>query len=169
MIKNTLIFSLVFSNLLNILFFTTVNATQYTNVKLKHCYDGDTCRFFINGVNTSVRLAGIDAPEIKQPYGKQSRDVLYKVLYSKNIILNCTGKSYKRKVCSVYIKPSVGKYIIDVQEVMVLNGYAWDSPKYSKGKYHDVMNQAQNAKRGLWSQAHPQLPSDFRKKNGIIP
>ena len=160
MLKYIFVFCLLFSNVLNL---SPANATTYTNVKLKSCHDGDTCRFYINGVNTPVRFSGIDAPELRQAYGKQSRDGLRNFLQGKNVVLNCGGKSYNRKVCGVYVKPSVGSTLIDVQKVMVLKGYAWDAPSYSGGKYLSDMKKAQRAKVGLWALSNPQNPSDFRR------
>ena len=132
MLKYLLIAVLTFSNVLNLL---PAYAATYSKVRLKSCYDGDTCRFYINGVNTPVRFSGIDAPELRQPYGRESKTAINKLLYGKNIILKCNGQSYQRKVCAVYIKPNLGSTLIDVQEVMVLNGHAWDAPKFSQGKY----------------------------------
>ncbi len=162
MLKYLVTFTLLLSSLFNLCIIDNTFASTYNNVKLKSCYDGDTCRFYINGVNTPVRFSGIDAPELSQPYGKHSREFLKTVLYGKNIVLNCTGKSYNRKVCTVYNKQ--GSSLIDVQHVMVLQGYAWDAPKYSKGMYLGAMRQAQKGKKGLWVQPNPQNPSDFRKE-----
>ena len=41
-------------------------------VKIIRCYDGDTC----TTNKEKIRLACIDAPELKQPFGKASRDHL---------------------------------------------------------------------------------------------
>ena len=39
-------------------------------------YDGDTLRVVRDGEELKIRLCGIDAPEIKQPLGIESRDYL---------------------------------------------------------------------------------------------
>jgi endonuclease YncB( thermonuclease family) len=157
----------IISNIFNIFMGEDFAAKAYSRVRLKSCYDGDTCRFYINGKDTSVRFSGIDAPELTQPYGRQSREALKKLLYGKNIVLKCNGSSYTRKVCSVYTETTPGGSQIDVQEVMVLNGYAWDATKYSKGKYTQAMSRAKKGKKGLWEQSNPQNPSEFRHKKNI--
>ena len=54
-----------------ILFPIPAFAADFPNVTYHRCYDGDTCTFAIPGVhplfgeNISVRIAGIDTPEIK--------------------------------------------------------------------------------------------------------
>lgn len=42
-------------------------------VKIIRCHDGDTCT---TDKGEKIRLACIDAPELKQPFGKASRDVI---------------------------------------------------------------------------------------------
>ena len=49
----------------------TTAAVDFTNVTYHRCYDGDTCTFTIPGIHPlfgekiSVRIAGIDTPEIR--------------------------------------------------------------------------------------------------------
>jgi len=39
-------------------------------------HDGDTIKVEKDGITEKVRFCGIDAPEISQPLGKESRDYL---------------------------------------------------------------------------------------------
>ena len=53
-------------------------AADFTNVTNHRCYDGDTCTFTLPGVHplfgerVSVRLAGIDTPEIRGQCQKET-------------------------------------------------------------------------------------------------
>ena len=64
-------------------------------------HDGDSIHIMPKGEKRIIiRLAGIDAPEIKQPFGIASRDKL------RSIILNRTAKAKCHKVCLLYTSPS---------------------------------------------------------------
>lgn len=109
------------------------------------CHDGDTCRVMIKNKSTSIRLSGIDAPEIKQEYGQQARDFLESLIKNKLVELKCDGKSFDRTTCTVFLNE------LNVNEEMVKTGWAFDSPKYSGGKYLNLQNQAMIQKKGIWS------------------
>ena len=67
-------------------------ATDFPNATYHRCYDGDTCTFTIPGVHPlfgekiSVRIAGIDTPEIRgkceqeKALAKEARDVVRGIL-----------------------------------------------------------------------------------------
>ena len=121
------------------------------------CHDGDTCTIQTKEGKYSLRLWGIDAPEIKQPYGVKSREYLKKLVLNKRVKVVLTGSgSWGRKVGRLY----VGRK--DVCSEMVKLGLAWDSPKYSKGKYSHQQNSAQKKRRGLWKDSNSQPPWDYR-------
>ena len=54
---------------------STDNAEE--KVKIIRCHDGDTCT---TDKGEKIRLACIDAPELKQPFGKASRDHLKEII-----------------------------------------------------------------------------------------
>ncbi len=105
-------------------------------------HDGDTLKL-CNG--QSIRLWGIDAPELKQPFGRQSRDYLRTITRDREFTLTCKGRSWKRKVCMVQAGG------LDVQREMVGWGLAYDSPQYSKGAYRESERFAQEQNRGVWT------------------
>jgi|LakMenE18May11ns_1017448.scaffolds.fasta_scaffold9940854_6 micrococcal nuclease len=106
------------------------------------CHDGDTCKI----ENKKVRISGIDAPEIDQPYGEKSRRFLVDFLDGKKLNLQCNGKSYDRSVCLITANGE------DVGEAMVKNGFAFDYPQYSQGRYKAFQEEARRQKLGLWQQ-----------------
>lgn len=129
---------------------------------VKSCHDGDTCRIEIKGKMVSVRFSGVDAPEKKQPGGRESQKFVHEKIVGRTVQLHCEGRSYKRRTCRLQIDGQ------DVGEQLVRAGHAWDSPKYSKGRYRQAEEEARAEKRGLWAGANsaaPVSPYCFRWKD----
>jgi endonuclease YncB( thermonuclease family) len=90
-------------------------------------HDGDTLT--IN--KQSIRLFGIDAPELKEPYGFLSRNYLRALTKGVEISCKLTGKTtYKRVVARCFL-PS-GQ---EINQLMVEGGMALDCFGYSRGIY----------------------------------
>jgi micrococcal nuclease len=93
------------------------------------CYvvDGDTIRIG----NTSLRLAGIDAPELDHPWGQKAKWELVKLCKGNIITAKIEPEmSYDRLVATCFLPD--GR---DLSAEMVRRGYAIDWPKFSGGKY----------------------------------
>ncbi|KAL6597336.1 hypothetical protein ACP70R_046776 [Stipagrostis hirtigluma subsp. patula] len=74
-----------------------------------------------------IRMRGIDAPELKMPYGKESRNALAKLIGGKCVTIH------------VYEQDQFGRYVGDIycdnlfiQEQMLKSGYAWHFKTYDK-------------------------------------
>jgi endonuclease YncB( thermonuclease family) len=117
-------------------------------------HDGDTLKLKLHG--TSVRLNGIDAPEVDQlcrneesefyPCGEVATKALTAFIAGRDInCIDLDDRSWARTigVCSV-----VGT---DVADWMVRNGHALDWPKYSKGGYVEAQAEAKRENRGMWA------------------
>lgn len=126
-----------------IIFFFLFSISTHAD-SLVSCFDGDTCKIKTKNGLISVRLDGVDAPESDQPFGNEAKNFLVEMLMGKKIDLKCKGVSFKRKVCSIYINK------LNIQNEMVVNGWAMDSPKYSGGKYKNSEALAKSAKLGMW-------------------
>ena len=128
-------------------------------------HDGDSIHITPKGEKrVIIRLAGIDAPEIKQPFGIASRDKL------RSMILNRTAKAkchkidrYKRQVCVVYFDGE------DVNLQMVRVGMAWHYKEYQgeqsrrqRRQYSKAESRARNDRLGLWD-GESVAPWVFRK------
>lgn len=168
LVKLVFIACFLFLNIFNIgwidVCFARSSPRTYDHVRVKSCYDGDTCRFYINNVEKSVRFKGIDAPELAQTFGRESKRALNKLLVGKDVRLVCYSKSYNRDVCQVFINQGRNKALLDVQKYMVQNGYAWDAPKYSRGEYNFLMRQAQIQRKGLWRESSIVSPEVYRRE-----
>lgn len=125
--------------------------------------DGDTVHILDDkNEKHKIRLADIDSPERKQPFGKQSKQMLSRLIFGKIVVADCTKKDrYKRDICTI-IKGNV-----NINATMVASGGAWVYRKYYKGsEYYDYENQAKSAGRGLWKTSEYQAvpPWEWRKK-----
>lgn len=130
--------------------------------KINSIHDGDTINVINeNGKKVKIRFYGIDAPEIKQDYGKKSRDCLVDLLKDKNISYAIEDKDkYGRIVATIYADN------ININYEMVKKGCAWSYFQYSKSIRNEFAQlKAKYNKIGLWSQDNPQAPWDYRKEN----
>ena len=118
-----------------------------------------------SGQTISVRLEGIDAPEHGQSFGETSRQHLNELAYGKQVNLNCQGPDrYDRWACKVLL-PNGEDVCLDQIEA----GMAWHYKQYQRlqnatdrAAYGAAEDQARHAKIGLWSEANPVQPQDFR-------
>ena len=132
--------------------------------------DGDTIK--IN--NKNIRFSGIDAPE-SYFFGKKQSCILnnIKILcgnLSKEKLVEKIGKQIV--ICKLEKNEDqysrlVGECFINNESLsvfMVRNGYAFDYPKYSDGKFRKHEIYAKNFSLGLW-QMQFEYPWIWRKKN----
>ena len=125
--------------------------------KVISIHDGDTITILQNKQQIKVRLFGIDAPELKQPYGKKSKQFLANLIAGKVVEVEENGKDrYKRTIGIVYLGNT------DINAQMVANGYAWAYRKFSK-KYTAQESKAKSQKLGLWRDKEPVPPWEWRK------
>jgi micrococcal nuclease len=106
------------------------------------CYvvDGDT----ITIGKTNIRLAGIDAPEMDQPYGNTAKWALFKLCNGQEVCAEFADHlSYERQVATCRL--SDGR---DLSAEMVKLGLALDWRKFSGGKYRHL--EPADVRRKLW-------------------
>ncbi|NBX67018.1 MAG: thermonuclease family protein [Proteobacteria bacterium] len=126
-------------------------------------HDGDTIRIG----ETSIRIWGIDAVELKQtcekdgavmPCGMMAREALAAIIGTNTVTCTAKGKSYKRVVGTCFVN---GR---DIAAEMTRLGMAYDAPKYSKAFYNGDQTAAQTAGVGLWAM-NAQDPAHWRACN----
>ena len=128
------------------------------NGKVVSIHDGDTITILQNKQQIKVRLFGIDAPELKQPYGKKSKQFLANLIAGKVVEVEENGKDrYKRTIGTIFLNDK------DVNAQMVENGYAWAYRKFSK-KYTAQESKARKQGLGLWQEKEPTPPWEWRKR-----
>lgn len=126
--------------------------------------DGDTLTIQTEGTSSSVvRLAEIDAPETCQPYGSASRLSLVTLALNKQAAVQVIENDKYGRV--------VGKVTISGQgstlnRQQIERGLAWAYDAYLKDLSLDTAEaQARAASRGLWTDASPTPPWDWRRLN----
>ena len=138
--------------------------------------DGDTV--WVNvapGVNSAisasgsetvkVRIVGIDAPEICQPGGPESREALRGHVLGQAVTL--TSASSRSHDDYGRLLAKVDKQGEDVGRWMVRRGQAWSySYRRNPGPYTAEQAQAQAAGAGLFARGGAENPRDFRKRHG---
>ncbi|GBU14725.1 chromosome partitioning protein ParB [Polaromonas sp.] len=134
---------------------------------VSHVVDGDTVKVrpAKGGKPISIRIEGIDAPEICQTGGRVSRDALKRRVLGKRVAVHGkTRDKYGRLVARIVLKGE------DQGRWMVNQGQAWSYRHgRSDGPYAAEQRRAKAAKRGVFAknQARGLLyPADFRKKHG---
>jgi len=128
--------------------------------------DGDTITVLdANKVRHKIRLAGIDAPEKKQPFGNRSKESLSELVFDKTVNVETSKRDrYGRQIGKVLVN---GR---DVNLVQVERGMAWFYRQYQRDQspndrklYEAAEDAAKAGKRGLWRDADSVPPWEFRR------
>ena len=127
--------------------------------------DGDTITVLdAEKVQHKIRLAGIDAPEKKQAFGNRSKESLSDLVFDKTVNVETEKRDrYGRQIGKVLVNGQ------DVNLVQVERGMAWFYRQYQREQspndrklYEAAEDAAKAGKRGLWRDAEPVPPWDFR-------
>lgn len=119
--------------------------------------DGNTIRVLSGKRIVTVRLHGIDCPAKKQPYGKQAKKALRKLIFGK--VVTIQGKTPARK--SPLVAVVLTQDGREVNRELVQAGWCWADEDHSTD-YIKEMQEAREAKRGLWQDPNPIRPEDWR-------
>lgn len=131
--------------------------------------DGDTLNVLDEtGQKHRIRLAFIDAPELKQDFGESSQKFLENQLLNQKVeIVVRDIDRYQREVATVYW------YGKDMNLIQLKQGNAWHYQEYAKSKkgqnpsdfrlYEYAEHQARNQGLGLWENPNALAPWVFRK------
>ena len=121
-------------------------------------YDGDTVTCLDEaGQQQKVRLAGIDAPESSQDYGRASREALAGMVFGRTVEVVDAG----RDASGAWL----GRLFVDGQDVnrqMVATGNAWADPAAVDPALAAAQTDAQTRSLGLWAQPNPTPPWNER-------
>lgn len=141
--------------------------TKTTTVVVKKVIDGDSVSVLElrkpEPIAMEIQIEGIDAPELPQPFGKESKESLAKLLPVDSVItVTWSSKdNYGRLLAQVYDKSK--KHI---NSEMLRQGMAWHFKRYNQSKELAALeDSAKSKKLGIWSAADPQAPWDYRREN----
>lgn len=121
--------------------------------------DGDTISVLVDGQQVKVRLAGIDSPERKQPFGTQAKSHLASLVHEKDVKIASAGRDrYGRTLGVVFVGET------NVNEAMIASGFAWVYTRYDRSPRLIAIEQdARCFRLGLWADAEPVPPWVWRK------
>ena len=128
-------------------------------LQVEKVIDGDTVYGLLGDKTYKIRLAEIDAPERDQPFGRQSKIFLRKLLVDGEFDAHISSEDqYGRYIARLY---SNG---IDINRKMVSEGMAWVYDYYVIDKtFYLNQEDAQKLKKGIWSKRYPAPPWEWRK------
>ncbi len=122
--------------------------------------DGDTMTVLVDRKPVKIRLANIDAPEKKQPFGERSKQSLSSLCWGANATYVPESTDvYGRTVAVVKCDG------IEVNRAQVQSGMAWVYPKYNKdASLPGIEKTAKSKSVGLWADQDAVPPWEFRKQ-----
>ena len=109
----------------------------------------------------ALRVAEIDAPELRQAYGRRSRQALATLCQRRNVRVEIKEQdAYGRSVARVHCRG------VDVAQAQVRAGMAWVAPGFARGDrgLQALERQARQSRAGLWSQKRPTPPWVYRHR-----
>ena len=135
--------------------------------KVIHVQDGDSITV-LDETHTQhkIRLSGIDAPERRQAFGNVAKESLAEQVAGQSVAVEWDKVDrYGRKVGKVLLGG------LDSNLVQVKRGLAWHYKQYQREQsptdrqsYAAAEAEAREAKLGLWRDAEPMPPWEFRHK-----
>ena len=133
------------------------------SLKIRQVIDGDS--FYANtedGYLLRVRLRAVDAPEMGQPHGKESKLYLEKLLSAKNT--DVVAYLYERDMNSAYVADVFTQNAFStefkyVQRSLLVNGIAWHfGPHDTRVPFEELQRNASSSGVGLWAAAEDPMP-----------
>lgn len=121
--------------------------------------DGDTLTILQEDQQSvKIRMAEIDAPEKKQPFGEQSKQSLADICFGKQAeVVPQVKDRYGRTVARVYCNG------VDANAEQVRRGMAWVYSRYAKDKsLFAIEEEVRFERRGLWIDPSPTPPWEWR-------
>ena len=151
--------------------FTTFAHSAVLHGEVVVLADGDTITVLDAGQKQhKVRLAGIDAPEKRQPFGVRSKESLSAIAFRRRVSVEWTKTDrYGRIIGKVFVGG------VDVCLEQVKHGMAWHYKTYEREQrpgdrqaYASAEDQARRNRVGLWRDSSPVPPWDFRRGKGNL-
>jgi endonuclease YncB( thermonuclease family) len=157
---------------LAVLFTALPAAARLLPVWVTKVTDGDTYHGLLDGKKITVRLPAVDTPEMKgyrkglpaQPGAHEAKAFVVNLIADQYVLIEYQGEITFGRV----VAPTLTHKGLDVGRELVRAGWAWVDERFNKDPtLTKLMNEAREAKRGLWGLPGPHIaPKDWRKGAG---
>ncbi len=126
--------------------------------------DGDTVTLLVDRREVKVRVAGIDAPEKKQPFGQRSKEHLSDCAFGKAVLIEWSKTDRYGRIIGKILSSGVdcGLRQIELGMAWHYKAYAKEQSATDRAAYSEAESQAMTRKAGLWGDSHPTPPWEFR-------
>ena len=133
---------------------------QAVSAEVLRVIDGDSITVRVDQTSYRIRLAEIDAPEMDQAWGEESKSALQEKLGNEEVALEIIDVDrYSRLVARVFLN---GRQI---NREMVEEGHAWVYLEYLRDEtLLDPEGKAKKKKLGLWASEAAVAPWLWRKR-----
>lgn len=145
------------------LFVCDIAAADIISGKVVAIADGDTLTVLDGGKQQhKIRLAEIDAPESKQPFGTKSRESLAELCFKKSALVETRENDRWGRPIG-YVKCDG----VDANTEQVRRGMAWVFVRYAKrnSPLYEVEANAKARQLGLWVENQPIPPWEWRRRD----
>lgn len=133
-------------------------AGEAISVRIFQVVDGDS--FLVRHKNRTLLLAlnDVDAPELDQAFGREAWLTLRRYLEGRTVQVWVKGREQEEILVDVAAGGGTNPAVRLLKE-----GLAWAHPK-SCAEYRDLQETARTEEVGVWSEAAPEAPWDYRQK-----
>jgi endonuclease YncB( thermonuclease family) len=153
---------------------TTAHAAELSGTVVAVA-DGDTLTLLdASHQQHRIRLSGIDAPERRQAYGERSKQHLAGIVFHKPARVVWDKRDRYGRIVGQVFAAECGHagcaHTVDAGLEQIRAGLAWhykqyqrDQPPSERARYAALEVEARTRRDGLWKDAEPVPPWDFRR------
>jgi endonuclease YncB( thermonuclease family) len=142
--------------------------------------DGDTLTVLgRDRIEHRVRLSGIDAPERRQAFGERAKQHLAAQVFGKDVVVVWHRRDRYGRIVGKVLAPdcehNACAKTLDAGLALIAAGLAWHYKQYEKEqkaadrvRYAAAEEAARRTHAGLWRDASPVPPWNFRRGSGSV-
>jgi len=147
-------------------FLTAACPAETVKGKVVGVQDGDTIDLLDRDQKYTIRLDGIDAPEIDQAFGQSAKKFTTDLCLGAVVTADISSKDkYGRGIAIVTLPDSTC-----LNEALLAAGLAWHYKLFNMDRtYAELEKSAKEKKLGLWDDENPTSPWKYRNKKDEEP